>query len=71
MKRRLFFILLASLLVLSLAAGCAPQRRPAPDTTPAPRREQPRRVLLKGPETGCQMPTPGRTREGPIGWRTA
>ena len=49
MKRRLFFILLASLLVLSLAAGCAPQRRPAPDTTPAPQQRTPLPGTPEGP----------------------
>lgn len=36
MKRQLFFIFIATLLMVSLAAGCAPQQRPAPGNTPAP-----------------------------------
>jgi len=36
MKRQLFFILLITLLAVSLAAGCAPQQRPVPETRPAP-----------------------------------
>ncbi len=49
MKRQLFFILILSLLAVSLAVGCVPQQRPAPDTTPAP---QQRTTPLPGTPEG-------------------
>ncbi len=50
MNRRLIFLLIASLVAISLAAGCAPQQRPAPDTAPAPQqRTQPLPNTQEGP----------------------
>lgn len=50
MKRQLFLIFIVSLLVLSLAAGCAPQQRPMPETKPAPQqRSEPLPNTPKGP----------------------
>ena len=49
MKRRLFLILIVSLLAILLAAGCAPQRRPTPDTPPAPQQRVPLPNTPEGP----------------------
>ncbi len=50
MKRKMIYILFVSLLTVSLAVGCAPQQRPAPDTTPAPQqRTQPLPDTPEGP----------------------
>ncbi len=57
MKRQLLLILIASLLLASLASGCLTQRRPVPDVTPTP---QQRPV----PDAS---PAPGALPNSPLG----
>ncbi len=58
MKRQLLLVLIALLLVSSLASGCLSQRRPVPDVTPTPQ-QRPAPGVTPQPQ-----PLPGTT-DGP------